>query len=97
MGGTVAEWADRLGVSSKTFSRWEKSIPIPSDKLSLLAEYGWDVNYILTGERSPRAGPSALSPEDEAVLALWHQTPARERAHIRAILDALAGRRRRAG
>jgi len=40
--------ADYCGVSSKTVSRWEKSIPIPADKLALLAQLGYDITYILT-------------------------------------------------
>ncbi|WP_169697830.1 helix-turn-helix domain-containing protein [Methylophaga nitratireducenticrescens] len=44
--------ADACDVSEKTVGRWEKSIPIPSDKLSLLAFSGFDMSYVLTGERS---------------------------------------------
>lgn len=35
-------------VSIKTISRWEKNIPIPADKLALLAQLGYDITYILT-------------------------------------------------
>jgi transcriptional regulator with XRE-family HTH domain len=41
--------ADYCGVSIKTVGRWEKNIPIPADKLSLLAQLGYDITYILTG------------------------------------------------
>lgn len=40
--------ADYCGVSSKTVSRWEKSIPIPADKLAMLALLGYDITYVLT-------------------------------------------------
>ena len=43
------EIADFLGMSSKQVSRWETQIAIPSDKLSLLSGFGFDVNYIITG------------------------------------------------
>jgi len=43
------EIADFLGMSSKQVSRWEAQIAIPSDKLSLLSGFGFDVNYIITG------------------------------------------------
>jgi len=36
-------------VSTKTVGRWEKNIPIPADKLALLADLGYDITYILTG------------------------------------------------
>ena len=36
-------------VSVKTVGRWEKTIPIPADKLALLAQLGYDLTYILTG------------------------------------------------
>ncbi len=35
-------------VSIKTIGRWEKNIPIPADKLALLAQLGYDITYILT-------------------------------------------------
>jgi transcriptional regulator with XRE-family HTH domain len=43
---TVAEYC---GVSVKTIGRWEKNIPVPSDKLALLHDLGYDYGYILTG------------------------------------------------
>ena len=36
-------------VSVKSVGRWEKNIPIPADKLALLAQLGYDITYILTG------------------------------------------------
>jgi DNA-binding XRE family transcriptional regulator len=44
--------AAELGVTGKTVWRWEKEIPIPSDKLNMLKNLGFDVVYVLTGERS---------------------------------------------
>jgi len=43
-----ARVADYCEVSSKTVSRWEKNIPIPADKLSMLALLGYDITYVLT-------------------------------------------------
>ena len=51
--------ATQLGVTTKTVWRWEKQIPIPSDKLAELAELGFDVVFILTGQRSS-SDPHAL-------------------------------------
>ncbi len=60
-------------VSIKTVGRWEKNIPIPADKLALLAQLGYDINYILTGVR--------LLPEVaglDAVAQLWNTEHADE-------------------
>lgn len=56
--------AKETDVSSKTVQRWEKEVAIPSDKLSLLANLGVDVQYVVTGRRSPLA----LSSEDAFML-----------------------------
>lgn len=41
--------ADYCDVSVKTIGRWEKSTPIPADKLALLVQLGYNITYILTG------------------------------------------------
>jgi DNA-binding XRE family transcriptional regulator len=43
---------ENIGVGSATYIRWESGKPIPSDKLALLAELGFDVQYVVTGVRS---------------------------------------------
>lgn len=56
-------------VSIKTIGRWEKSIPIPADKLALLAQLGYDITYILTGVK--------LAPQVaglEAAANIWNAT-----------------------
>ena len=45
--------AETCKVSTKTVGRWEKSIPIPADKLAQLIDLGYNINYILTGVRLP--------------------------------------------
>jgi len=42
----IAEYCE---VNVKSVGRWEKNIPIPADKLALLAQLGYDITYILTG------------------------------------------------
>ena len=58
------EIADFLGMSSKQVSRWETQIAIPSDKLSLLSGFGFDVNYIITGNSNDSlpAAPTQSTP-----------------------------------
>lgn len=43
---------EKIEVGSATYTRWESGRPIPSDKLTLLAKMGFDVQYIITGERN---------------------------------------------
>lgn len=51
LGLTRKTLADHLAVADKTIQRWEADTPIPSDKLALLVGLGFDVLYILTGQR----------------------------------------------
>ena len=47
-GMTVADFADRLGVTRKTVYNWQNSGNIPSDKLEQMADiFGCSVDYLL--------------------------------------------------
>ena len=61
--------ANYCEVSIKTIGRWEKNIPIPSNKLALLLQLGYDITYILTGIKltSQVAGL-------EAAANIWNTT-----------------------
>jgi len=62
----VAVYCD---VNVKTVGRWEKNIPIPADKLALLAQLGYDITYILTAVK--------LAPQVaglEAAANVWNLT-----------------------
>lgn len=52
LGLSQAVIAAQAEVALKTVGRWEKEIAIPSDKLSLLKNLGFDVLYVLLGERT---------------------------------------------
>lgn len=43
---------EKIGVNKGTLIRWESGKPIPSDKLTLLANMGFDVQYIITGVKN---------------------------------------------
>ena len=43
---------EKVDVGSATYTRWESGKPIPSDKLTLLANMGFDVQYIITGVKN---------------------------------------------
>ena len=84
-------------VSVKTVGRWEKNIPIPADKLSLMAQLGYDITYILTGVK--------LAPQVaglEAAAQVWntnsgdstqqtHENVSREQEAWLDVLENLAG------
>lgn len=44
--------ANFLGMSPKQIGRWESTTAIPADKLSLLVELGFDVQFVVTGKRA---------------------------------------------
>ncbi|MBQ4852964.1 helix-turn-helix transcriptional regulator [Pseudoalteromonas sp. MMG013] len=49
---------DSIGVGKSTYYRWESGNPIPSDKLADLARLGFDVNYVVTGQRLSKSEDS---------------------------------------
>lgn len=63
-------------VSVKTVGRWEKSIPIPADKLALLTQLGYDITYILTGVKL-----SSQAAGLEAASNIWKIVADKESAH----------------
>ncbi|TAP38746.1 helix-turn-helix transcriptional regulator [Alteromonas sp. KUL49] len=52
LGLSAAHVQASIDVSRATYTRWEGGSPIPSDKLSLLAELDFDIQYVVTGKRS---------------------------------------------
>lgn len=72
-GITQAQIAEVTGVNIKSVGRWEREIPIPSDKLAMLAILGFDVLYVLIGQRSMPI-TSTLNPREEALLDNYRNT-----------------------
>lgn len=71
-GVTQSELATIGGVSLATQQNYEAQRTKPSiDYLQKLASAGFDVNYLLTGQRRAEM----LSAEDTEILALWHKAP----------------------
>lgn len=63
-------------VSEKTVGRWETSIAIPSDKLTLLSDLGLDVLYIVTGQRgnaSLVSGIETYSDDEKCLIDLFRK------------------------
>lgn len=85
---TQQEIADALDVSLKTVTRWEKSIPIPSDKLGALTEFGFDIFYVLTGQRAPSAQP--LTVRESCMLENYRALAEEDKAAMQRMTSALA-------
>lgn len=53
LGFAQSDLAEKIDVNRRTMSRWENEndSTIPSDKLALCAELGFDVLYVITGKR----------------------------------------------
>lgn len=81
--------ADALGVDRKTIGRWESGDTSPeAAQLQGLALAGWDVHYILTGERSgTSAAVSYLSRDEEWLLKKWRAMNERQREGWRLLLN----------
>lgn len=71
-------------VTVKTVGRWEREIPIPSDKLGLLARLGFDSQYVVTGERCL----GSLSVDENELLSRFRGAPFAVRAAALAGLAA---------
>lgn len=85
---TQQDVAAELDVSLKTVTRWEKSIPIPSDKLGALVRLGFDAYYILTGKRSPAA--PELTTRESCMLEKYRAMAEEDKAVVQRVTHALA-------
>ncbi len=96
LGISAAKVVEAIGCSRATYTRWEAGSSIPSDKLSELAELGFDVLYVVTGQRSmPVAEQHSrqLTREEEVLLDNYRHTSPQAQAAIKATSDALAQRK----
>ncbi len=100
MGFRLREERERLGLSQPrlaeivstskvTVIAWEKDRSSPTGvQLSLLADQGFDVLYILTGQRTGL--PEPLAPDETALLENYRAASAENRGHMQAVGAALA-------
>lgn len=81
--------ADQCDVSRRTFSAWEKGESTPSaEALAVMAGYGADVLYIVTGQRSVEM-ESNLAPSERELVTAWRNANAKGRTALAAMADAL--------
>lgn len=57
--------ANLIDVSESTIKRWESGTAIPSDKLTLCAQHGFDIVFILLGKNADETASSSSRFEDE--------------------------------
>ena len=99
-------FADAAGVTVQSQRNYEAGRRAPdAEYLKALAAAGADVQYILTGVRSMNLGKVAedaagynvygsgrVSREEEGILEMYRELRPGDRAHARAVIDALASK-----
>lgn len=86
---TQGELAEKLGITKQTQGLYERGQRTPSaDYLATLAGLGGDSTYVLTGCQAQ--SESALSKEDEELLANYHRLREEQRSFVRETVAALA-------
>ncbi|MDK2598641.1 helix-turn-helix transcriptional regulator [Pseudoalteromonas obscura] len=93
--------AEKLDVNRRTIGRWEKESPIPSDKLALLLELGFDINFLLTGKRPAlelidktaidlgQAVEAAIYAAEESILSVYQVKRLRKELGVNGEFDAV--------
>jgi transcriptional regulator with XRE-family HTH domain len=88
-GMSQLQFAEAVGASKNTVIAWEKGTTSPNGvQLSVLADQGFDVLYILTGQRTGL--PEPLAPDESALLENYRAASAENRGHMQAVGAALA-------
>lgn len=89
----VGELAEVLGVTAKTVSRWRSGLtPIPSDKLVVMFGHGFDVLFMLTGQRQLDFG-SSTDVEEQNLIANFRALDALQRQALLSLLEAFGTRK----
>lgn len=81
--------AEHCGVSRRALSTWEKGEQTPNAAaLSVMADKGIDVLYVVTGHRQCES-ESTLAPEEKALLSAWRNSSDKGRALLGAAAEVL--------
>lgn len=85
-----AALADAVGASRRAVVAWEGGVTVPgADVLALLAQHGYDVLYIVAGQRTP-ASTQSLTPDQAALIDNYNHADEEGRAAARRVLSSLA-------
>lgn len=90
LGWSQAALADAVGASRRAVVTWEGGATVPgADALAALAPHGYDVLYIVVGQRTP-ISKQALTPDEAALLDNYKHADEAGRAAARTVLSSLA-------
>ncbi|WP_081271635.1 helix-turn-helix domain-containing protein [Variovorax paradoxus] len=90
LGWSQATLAETAGASRRAVVAWEGGVTVPgADALAALAPHGFDVLYIVIGQRSAPV-ESRLSPDEATLLKNYQHSDAEGRAAARTVLSSLA-------
>lgn len=92
-GLSQAEAGAVAGVSREMWGRYERGALPGGEALLALAAAGFDVGYILTGQRTPKA---VLSAEESSLLDNYHHADEKGKAAARAVLEAVSSQKQKA-
>lgn len=89
LGESQEAMATSFGVSTRTWGKYERGETMPdATTLALLSgQFGVDVLYILTGERTP---PSSISTEELKLVENYRSMDEAARLNIQAVGDSFA-------
>ncbi|NOU53124.1 hypothetical protein HG263_21725 [Pseudoalteromonas sp. JBTF-M23] len=101
LGYTQESIAERLEVNRKTVGRWDNGAPIPSDKLAICLDLGFDITFVLTGRRSSleiansaeltaeSAIQAAVYATEEAILSVYQVKRVQKQLGVNGEFDAV--------
>lgn len=94
---TQPQLAVAVGVGKTTVINWEKGSSSPTAlHLAQLTTLGFDVLYVLTGQRSQPAAAPALTRDEEALLDNYKHADDEGRLAAQQVLTALSKQRKKA-
>lgn len=89
LGLTQEQMAGRLNVTQKTQGLYERGQRMPNaEYLAVMADFGCDVLYVLTGQRTPSAQP--LTVRETCMLENYRAMAEEDKAAVQRMTHALA-------
>jgi transcriptional regulator with XRE-family HTH domain len=93
LGWSQAALADAAGASRRAVVAWEGGNTVPgADALALLSQHGYDVLYIVIGQRTPVSAAS-LTPDQARLVDHYMRADEQGRAAARIVLSSLANQK----